>query len=267
MRDDCALIYLTVTRFCYIIEYGLKYIPQIKARQDMALWIILLITIITVFVAVHAVLLPKLFLKVRYAYKNIPDRGLKVVDEANGRSIVYEPDESIKDFINQYIVSERDGKKSFVCKIDGDIRFIDFDIVLFNEKGVSFKVLNVKEIIKNKGYTEVVPLPDKTVYVTVVLNRVNDSHRENRASKHVVLKGVALYILSCALIEILCVFGIKACIGKIYGGLFFESFMYIADTWIFTAVVCAGVIILNVLFTVAVVFIKKKNKKKGEANG
>lgn len=232
----------------------------------MALWIILLIAIITVFVAVHAVLLPKLFLKVRYDYKNIPDRGLKVVDEENGRSIVYEPDENIKEYIKQYIVSERDGKKSFVCKIDEDIRFINFDIVLFNEGGASFKVLNVKEIIKNKGYTQVIDLPEKTVYVTVVLNKVNDAPHESNASKHVVLKGVALYILCCAVVEILSVFAIKACIGKIYGGLFFESFLYIGNTWIFTAVICAAVIILNVLCTVCVVFIGKKNKKKGEAN-
>ena len=231
----------------------------------MALWILLLIAIIIIFVAVHAVLLPKFFLKVRYDYKNIPDRGLKVVDEADGRSIVYEPEESIKQHINQYIVSERGGKKSFVCKIDEDIRFINFDIVLFNDKGVSFKVLNVKQIIKTKGYTEVIDLPEKTVYVTVVLNKVNDAPHKGNTAKHVVVKGVVFYLLCCALIEVLSVFGVKACIGKIYGGLFFESFLYIGSTWVFTAVICAAVILLNVLCTVMVVFIKKRNKK-GEAN-
>lgn len=231
----------------------------------MALWILLLIAIIIVFVAVHAVLLPKFFLKVRYDYDTIPDRGLKVVDETDGRSIVYEPDEKIKESIKQYIVSERAGKKSFICKIDDDIRFIDFDIVLFNEKGVSFKVLNVKQIIKTKGYTEVISLPDKTVYVTLVLNKVNDQTRTGFKSKHVVLKGVVFYLLSCALVEILGVFGIKACIGKIYGGLMFESFLYIGETWIFTAVISAGVIVLNVLFTLAVLFLKSSKRRKVDA--
>lgn len=231
----------------------------------MALWILLLIAIIIAFVAVHAVLLPKFFLKVRYDYERVPDRGLKVVDEPDGRSIVYEPDESISGSIKQYIVSERAGKKSFVCKIDDDIRFIDFDIVLFNEKGVSFKVLNVKQIIKNKGYTEEVILPDKTVYVTLVLNKANDERQTGFTSKRVVLKGVVLYILSCAVVEAVGVIGIKACIGKIYGGLFFESFLYLADTWVFTAVVLAGIIILNTLCTLAVLFIKKKGRRKANA--
>lgn len=228
----------------------------------MALWITLLIAIIIMFVAVHAVLLPKFFLKVRYDYENIPDRGLKVVDEEDGRSIVYEPDESIKDCIKQYIVSERSGKKTFVCKIDGDVRFLDLDIVLFNKKGVSFKVLNVKQIIKTKGYTEVVELPSDTVYVTVVLNKVNDDARTGFTSKRVVLKGIALYVLSCALVEALGVIGIKVCIGKIYGGLHFESFLYVADTWVFTAVILVGVIVLNVLFTLIVLLLKKKKRRK-----
>ena len=77
----------------------------------MALWILLLIAIIIVFVLVHAVLLPKIFLKVNYEYDTLPDRGVKVVGEINGKSIIYEPDVRIRKFVKQYIVSERNGRK------------------------------------------------------------------------------------------------------------------------------------------------------------
>ena len=203
----------------------------------MALWILLLIAIIIVFVLVHAVLLPKIFLKVNYEYDTLPDRGVKVVGEINGKSIIYEPDVRIRKFVKQYIVSERNGKKVFVCKIDENIRYIEYDIVQFDAKGNSFKVLSVSELIKDKGYTRICELSDKTAYVTVVLNCGDNT----------------------------CILGIKACIAKISGGIFYESFVLSASSWIFTAVVCAAVIIINVICTFTIVFSgRRRKKRKGE---
>lgn len=231
----------------------------------MALWILLLIAIIIAFVLVHAVLLPKIFLKVNYEYDTLPDRGVKVVGEINGKSIIYEPDVRIRKFVKQYIVSERNGKKIFVCKIDENIRYIEYDIVQFDAKGNSFKVLSVSELIKDKGYTRICELSDKTAYVTVVLNCVNNTEFNYRASKKVVMRGVALFLVFATLAEVACILGIKACIAKISGGIFYESFVLSASSWIFTAVVCAAVIIINVICTFTIVFSgRRRKKRKGE---
>lgn len=230
----------------------------------MALWILLLIAVIAVFVAVHAVLLPKLFLKVNYEYDALPDRGIKIVSEVNGKSIVYEPDVRIRKFVKQYIVSERNGKKVFVCKIDEAIRYIEYDVVEFDDKGNSFKVLSVSELIKDKGYTQICELSDKAAYVTLVLNSVNNTEFNYRASKKVVMRGVALYLTFATFTEIACILAIKACVAKISGGIFYESFVLSAPSWIFTAVICAATVIINVISTLCIVFSGHRKKKKGE---
>lgn len=230
----------------------------------MALWIILLIAVVAVFVAVHAVLLPKLFLKVNYEYDALPDRGIKIISEVNGKSIVYEPDVRIRKYVKQYIVSERNGKKVFVCKIDDAIRYIGYDIVQFDDKGNSFKVLSVSELISNKGYTRTCELSDKTAYVTLVLNSVNNAEFNYLASKKVVMRGVALYLAFATFTEAASILAIKACAAKIYGGVFYESFVLSVSSWIFTSVVCAAVIIINVVCTLCIVLSGRKKKKKGE---
>ena len=230
----------------------------------MALWAFLLTATVIAFVVVHAYVLPKLFLKVRYDYDGLPDRGIRVIGEENGKSIVYEPDVKIRKYIKQYILSERDGKKLFVCKIDDSVRFIDYDVVLFDENGNSFKVLNVKELISKKGYTRVSGLPDKTVYVSLVLNGVNDDKFSNKTSKKVLSKGAALYSLFGAVTEILGILCAKVLLGKLFGGLFFESFVILGQTWIFTALICAGAIAINVLCTLGILFLRRKGT---ELNG
>ena len=232
----------------------------------MAWWIILLSVIMSVFSLVHTLILPKLFLKVKYDYDSLPDRGTKVVSEEGGKSIVYEPDVKIRKYIKQYILSERDGKKYIICKIADNVRYIDFDVALFDAEGNSFKVINIKELIKNKGYTNLTELPDKVAYVTLVLNAVNNTEYKSTASKKVVLKGIALYLVLAAVAEIICIISVKACLAKILGGIYFESFLLVPKTWIFTAAECAAVIIINVICTLCIVLIKKRNKKGEELN-
>lgn len=228
----------------------------------MALWILLLIAIIAVFILVHAVLLPKLFLKVNYEYDSLPDRGIKIFGEVNGKSIVYEPDVRIRGFVKQYIVSERNSKKVLVCKIDEGIRYIEYDVVLFDAKGNSFKVLSVSELIKEKGYTRSCEIPEKTAYLTLVLKSVNNSAFDYTATKKTAMRGIALFLVFASVTEVASVIGIKACIAKISGGIFYESFILSELSWILTGVVCAAVIIINVICTLCIVHTGKR--KKGE---
>ena len=232
----------------------------------MALWIFLLIVLAVAFVFVHAYLLPKLFLKEKYDYSVLPDRGLNAIDEEGGRSVVYEPDLSFIKYIKRYVLSERDGKKIIICKIDDSVRFLDYDIVLFDKNGNSFKVLNVKELVNEKGVTREVALPEKTVYVSVVLNAVNDVKFRNKASRKVLMKGIALDLTFGALTEIISVLCAKILIGKLLGDIFFESFIMLGSTWVFTALICVSLIVINALFTFAVVFLRSKKNNGVETN-
>ena len=64
--------------------------------------------------------------------------------------------------------------------------------------------------------------------------------------------------------EILGILCAKVLLGKLFGGLFFESFVILGQTWIFTALICAGAIAINVLCTLGILFLRRKG---AELNG
>lgn len=234
----------------------------------MALWVFLLIALAVGFIVAHAYVLPTAFLKMKYDSDNLPDRGIKAIDEEDGgRTIVYEPDIRLQNYVKKYILSERDGKKYFVCKIDDDIKYLDYDIVLFDKNGNSFKILTVKELIEKRGITRTTELPDKTVYVSLALNEVNDEKIKGSITKKVQFKGVALHLIFSTIIEVFSVLSVKTLIGKMFGGIFFESFVFVGSTWIFTLLLCLSIVSANVIITLFLVLIKNSERKGVKGNG
>ncbi|MDE7182412.1 MAG: hypothetical protein K2O41_05200 [Clostridia bacterium] len=230
----------------------------------MALWVIVLIVTVAAFVAVRAFLLPRLFLRGEYGKLALSDRGYAIVDEENGRSVIYEPDVKYRKQIKKYILSERGGKKLLVLRLDESVKHIDFDVALYNETGKVFKVLNIIELIENIGYTKAAELPSETAFVTIRLNAAN-GERESRGLFAGRIKGgmlVAYVVLSC-LADILCVLFAKVCAAKLFGGLFGESFLLLGKSWGLTVAVCAAVIVLDVIFTAFVLWFKYGRKPKG----
>ena len=228
----------------------------------VALWSILFIVTIVLFIAVHAVILPKLFFK---ADGKAPvDSGLKIIKEINGQSIIYEPEAGVRQYIKKYILSERDGKKLFICNIDKNISNFDYDVAAYGENGECLKVLNVKEEIQKSGYTRVAELPKKTAYVTVAVNSVNGEIVKKQKDKRLI-KRTALYIVASSFFDVLGIVCLKVCTAKLFGGLFGESFISLSKTWLLTAAICAAAVILNVVFTVVVVRFKKLSQIKGGA--
>lgn len=227
----------------------------------MALWVIVLIATVAAFVAVRAFLLPRFFFKGEYGKLALSDRGLGIVDEENGRSIVYEPDVKLRKQIKKYVLSERGGIKQLVLRLDENIKFIDFDVALYNETGRVFKVLNIREAIENSGYTKAAELPEKTSFVTIRLNSVN-GEKESRGLFSGRIKGgmLAAYIALSCFTDIVCVLFAKVCAAKLFGGLFGESFLLLGKSWGLTAAVCAAVIVLDVIFTVFALWFKYGRK-------
>ncbi|MDE6613128.1 MAG: hypothetical protein K2K28_01045 [Clostridia bacterium] len=227
----------------------------------MALWVIVLIVTVAAFVAIRGFLLPRVFLKGDFGKLSLSDRGYGIVDEENGRSVVYEPDVRIRKQIKKYVLSERSGIKQLVLRLDENIKHIDFDVAVYNESGVVFKVLNIRETVKNAGYTEALRLPTQTSFVTVKLNSIN-GERESRGIFAGGVKGgmLAAYIALSCLIDVVCVLFAKVCAAKLFGGLFGESFLLLGKSWGLTAAVCAAVIVLDVIFTVFTLWFKYGRK-------
>ena len=80
----------------------------------VVLWSVLLAVTVIVFVVLHAVVLPRWFLNVGFSVRAPIGRGVRVIRETNGRSIVYDADVSIRKYIPKYNLSERGGKKQIV---------------------------------------------------------------------------------------------------------------------------------------------------------
>ena len=154
-------------------------------------WFFLFILVCALLVALYTVVLPKFFIKYRYRIGTPADRGLKIARGENGQSIVYEPACTLRPYIRKYILSEKDGKKSLICKIDEGVGYLDYDVVLFDQKSRAFKGIRVKEFVERAGYTREVDLPSKTCYVSLLINEADgilfDHHAVRKISKSLLL--------------------------------------------------------------------------------
>lgn len=228
-----------------------------------ALWIIILVVAIVFFVAMHAAVIPKLFLKVEYDVKSPTGRGVKAIREENGRSIIYDADFAIRRYIPRYIVSERGGKKVLVCKAGKDVRYLDYDVVIFNHLNEIKDVLHVKEVVKDDGCTRAVDLPADTAYVNVYLNEADGTEIKRKVSGHISAKRWAAFLLACAAVEVITVFAVRACLANLFGGLFGEMFLYSPESNAIAVAICAGIIALNAVLMLIAVKGKNRRERRG----
>lgn len=234
----------------------------------VVLWSVLLAVTVIVFVVLHAVVLPRWFLNVGFSVRAPIGRGVRVIRETNGRSIVYDADVSIRKYIPQYILSERGGKKQLVCRAAYGLSYLDFDIVLFDNFNKVTGVLHVKELLSDSGYTGAVDLPDDTAYASIYLNAADGYTRKNKLTARISGKRWLLFLAVSAVIEIFTVFMARACIAHLFGGLFGEIFLYSAESNYIACGVCLLLIVLNAVFMAIAVRVRTgKNKKVKKAKG
>ena len=229
----------------------------------MAWWIVFLVSVVIAFIAVQAVILPEIFLKPSFGGTAVKDRGRRIIEETHGKSIVYEPAAEIRKYIKQYILSERNGHKLFTCNISESIRYIDYDVVLFNAEGRAFKVLNIKEVIEQAGYTNVTKLPAATSYVTVILNSTDSAKFESSLKAKIPATRAAAFVIVGAVADITAVICCKICAGHILGGLYGESFLALGASWPLTLGVCAAVVALNVIYALLAIYLTVRKPKGG----
>lgn len=221
-------------------------------RGRMIFYILFGATLV-LFILLHAVVFPRVFFHAGGEIKS-RDRGVRDINEVDGgRTIIYEPEYKYRAYVKHYALSQRDGEKIFTCETDKNLRYIDYDIRMFNGKGKVFKVLNVKEVIKEEGITRPVTVDKDTAYVSLSVNKADGTvFTEKKSPYKVSSRMLALYFLFCSIVDIISVFVCKICIAEIFGGVFHESFVYSFAGNLITGVLCAAIIAVNVIVTLIV---------------
>ena len=225
------------------------------------LWIAILAISFVVFIALVAVILPKTLLKRTYNVSGTYDRGVKVSESEDGKSIVYEPYPTIRKFVEQYALIEKDGRKFLVLKTDGKVGYIDYDIAVFDSDDEVITVLNVKEKVEN-GYCRELELPDDCSYIALILNEVNKIKIKNEIYGKVKKRRIFLYILSCALSIILETAVVKVCLSFAFAGLYRESFLIGGSSTLTTLTIALIASAINALSVM--IYFAFANRKKGK---
>lgn len=188
-------------------------------------WWIALFSSIILFVLLAIVIIPKFLLKLSFVGLTPKDVGLKVINEKNGISILYHATDETGDYIEQYILSKRNNKKVLICKINKDITTINYDVVIFGKENKIITVYNVFEKIKSAGYTRKIDLPNFTSHVVILLNSVNDEKFKTKYKRGVSSNRKITYLLIESLLLIALLFMSRYCIARIYGDVFFDSYL------------------------------------------
>lgn len=223
-------------------------------------WILFLVMLCAVFVVLHIWLLPKYFLKFKYDINDISARGIKRIQDKRGVSLIYEPDAQTRPYISGYILSERGGKKFAVCQTENSIRFLDYDILLFNGAGKLYRVLNIKEKLVREGMTDEIELPQKTSFALIHVNAADGIKSGNRKPYRISSLWLSLFIALCLLVETLGFFAVRACIAYGFGGIFAEKYLIYSFNLIYEIVGLAMLVIIVNLLLMFIV-IKYTNRK------
>ncbi len=191
----------------------------------MAIGIVLLVASMTLFLYLTVILLPHKFLCVKYLISAPEGRGVRRCIFNGKHCVLYEAARHTRRYIRQYLLTEEDGAKLLLCKTNGNVVYLEYDVVLFDRYNKVFRILNIKESIPEGDYTKPVQLPIETAYVSLVLRRVNRTAISKRRLSRVPAGRIFSYILLTVLIALLQAFALNVSCAYIFGGVFRESFI------------------------------------------
>lgn len=251
-------------RFVIMLSMAKYFLPSFCmifcGGCDMNIWHALLVLTVAASIAIASFWLPKLFLKTRYTLDKPSDRGIKKILEKNGQSMVFEPAVKWRKYISQYVLAERRGKKELLCKVNETLTYLSYDIVLFNNRDEVFKVLTVKDLLKNKGYAKKVELPPETSYVCVNVNQADTEKFAPPVTAKIAGGKIAKFLLCCSLCIVMEVLCVMVCCANAFGGVFSEIFVFDGMTALLTTLITVVLVLLNVIVSAIAVNVRGKKK-------
>lgn len=234
-------------------------VDLLSVRCAMAGGILLLFVVCGIFLFLHIFILPRYILRYRNDYSEVPGRGLERVRDSCGNKVVYEPDRKNRGYIQEYILSERGGRKYLICKTEDAIRYLDYDVLLFGGNRQVFRTLNIREKILRAGFTSEIELPVKTTCASVIVNQADGIKITGKSPFRLSKKWFALYLALCVVLDALGFFAIRFCIANIFAGIFAESYM--VDSAAMTNDYSLGWIIIVISLIITGIAVKHKNPK------
>ncbi len=129
---------------------------------------------LVVFVAVIKSIFPAVLLRVHYSAGSWLGRGIKKYKYSSGRAVVYEPHPSVRKYINKYVLFVNDGYKYLKCRLDGYVKSMNFDVIMFNGKGKVIDTLSVFAKINGEPETRELLLHPDTSYVALNIEKANE---------------------------------------------------------------------------------------------
>ena len=164
-------------------------------------------------------------------------------------TILYDPAPDLRAYIRQYILIGKGNAKQLVLRVDEGLRYIAYNVCLHDAHNNVFRVMKVRELIKKEGYTEPVDLPAETAYISLALSAVDGKKIRNELEGKITRKQWIMFALASVATDLLCVLVGKLCIGKIYGGIYWEGYVFAPSHLPAMCGICAAVIVINIAVT------------------
>ena len=191
----------------------------------MTIGLITMSVSVILFITLMTFVLPKWILKISYKVGGATDRGVKRCLYKGKHCMVYDSSKENKPIIKQYLLLQEDGYKSLRCKVTPNVRYVDYDVVLYNRYNKPFRVVNVKEDIVGLEMTRSTRLDDETAYVKIIIRRVNRTAMKKKPIMRI--SGVRIFSFSLLAILLTAVeaFAIRVCYSYAFGEVYRESFV------------------------------------------
>lgn len=226
-------------------------------------WAVIIIIVTLLLTALIVAVLPRGLLRTHYTVPKLTDTGIKKIKDRRGRSVVYRPDFRYRKFIDQYVLSNRDGDNKLVCKIAPDIYRFEYDVVIYDSFDVILDVVHVDETIKTVGYTAELALPKGTAYVTVLPYMVNGKKQKNTCGAKIPKRNIVIFaVLTCVITFAEILFD-KYCMSHLLAGIYYESVVTSASGAVVIFVVAGVICLINFLCTVLILCRKRKPIRRG----
>lgn len=168
--------------------------------------------------------LPALFLRTEYHQIKLNARGMRRCLFNGKRCVVYERGINQRRHISRYLLCQEDGYKVLQCKVSPNIRYLEYDVVLYDRYNNTVDVINVKEDIISQ-YTRRLVLPNETAYVNIVLRRVNKNELFKTRLAYIPRGGIIAFISLAFLLTILESVVVMTSTAYAFGGVFREDYM------------------------------------------
>lgn len=190
--------------------------------------------------------LPSLFLRTTYEPVQLHARGMRRC-LFNGRPcVVYERSLNWRRHISRYLLYQSEGCKLLKCQVTAAVRYLEYDVVLFNRYNRIFDVIRVKEKLTS-SYTRLLTLPDETAYVALRPCRVNKSHIPYKPIAHIPRLRVVFFTISAFLVTLFEGVMIVICSTYALGGVHREDFLLSEEHILISLIVAAAVALLGSL--------------------